>query len=310
MEKIVMFLTAEDLEEIANDFLRMCVSRVKGEDLVTKYAHFLEDEHPNHVGHYRNRLTTNPEGAIAEAVTFHFFRSSLDAVQVNEDPNKGGVDFLCKIGSSEFIAEITSLQDETVTRKSGLKYKLTNSPSVGTFAPITRKLCDTVCDKASQMSGYNCPGVLVIACKHSLADVLFDAIDAERLLVGDIKIGLSSSRESTNVTELKNSCFLRHNQGWELGNRSISSILLFHISGVSAFILGILHPDPTHKFLPEFLPAIPFLRLKQWPPNGNNIETEWVKYEETELIIPIPEQHRFWYDLSLNEPSMSEMSPK
>ena len=229
---------------------------------------------------------------------------------MNEDPNKGGVDFLCKIGSSEFIAEITSLQVETVTRKSGLEYKPTKRYSVGTFAPITRKLCDTVCDKASQMSGYNCPGVLVIACKHPLADVLFDAFDAERLLVGDIKIGLSSSRKSTNITELKNSCFLRHNQEWELGNRSISSILLFHISGVSAFVLGILHPDPTHNFLPEFLPSIPFLRLKQWPPNGNNIKTEWVKYEKTELVIPRPEQHRFWYDLSLNEPSMSEMPPK
>ena len=305
-----MFLTEEDLEEIANDFLRMCVSRVKGEDLVTKYAHFLETEHPSHVAHYRDRLKTNREGAIAEAVTFHFFRYNLDEVQVNEDPKKGGVDFLCKIGSSEFIAEITSLQAETVTRKSGVKYKPTKSSSVGTFSPITRKLCDTVCDKASQMSGYNCPGVLVIACKHSLADILFDAVDAERLLVGNIEIGLSSSRESTNVTELKNSCFLQHNQEWELSNRSISSILLFHISGVSAFVLGILHPDPTHKFLPKFLPSIPFLRLKQWPPNGNKIKTEWVKYEETELVIPRPEQHRFWYDLSLNDPSMSKRPPK
>lgn len=297
-----MFLTEEEIAETANDILRMFVSRIKGEDLVTKYAHFLEDEHPSHVAHYRNRLKTNPEGAIAEAVTFHFFRSNLEAVQVHEDPNKGGVDFLCKIGSSEFIAEITSLQSETVTRKSGLESKPTKRPSVKAFSPITRKLCDTVCDKASQMSGYNCPGVLVIACKHPLADVLFDAVDAERLLVGDIKIGLSSSRESTNVTELKNSCFLQYNQEWELSNRSISSILLFHISGVSAFILGILHPDPTHNFLPEFLPSIPFLRLKQWPPNGNNIKTEWVKYEETEWVISRPEQHRFWYDPSLNAP--------
>ena len=305
-----MFLTEEDIEETASDILRMFVSRVKGEDLVTKYAHFLEAEHPSHIAHYRNRLITNSEGAIAEAVTFHFFRSNLDAVQVNEDPNKGGVDFLCKIGDSEFIAEITSLQAATVTRKSGLKYKPTKSPSVGAFSPITRKLCDTVCDKASQMSGYNYPGVLVIACKHPLADLLFDSFDAERLLVGNIKIGLSSLRRSTNITELKDSCFLRHNQEWELGNRSISSILLFHISEVSAFVLGILHPDPTHKFLPEFLPSIPFLRLKQWPPNGNNIKTEWVKYEKTELVIPRPEQHRFWYDLSLNEPSMSEIPPK
>ena len=76
-----MFLTEEDIEETANDVLRMFLSRVKGEDLVTKYAHFLADEHPNHVAHYHKRLITNSEGAIAEAVTFQLFIIILFQIQ-------------------------------------------------------------------------------------------------------------------------------------------------------------------------------------------------------------------------------------
>lgn len=291
------------VEEMIDDVIKILATKTKVEDLVNNYKNFLENEHPNHVRSYSDRLRNQPASARAEAVTFHFFRSNLDEVQVNEVPNKGGVDFLCKTGTSEFIAEITCLESESVTRRSGLKYEPTENPSVGTFSPITRKLCDTVCGKASQMSGYEIPGMLVIACEHPQADLLFDSFDAQRLLVGDIKIGFSipnNGKGVNSITELENSCFLRWNQGWELTNRSISSILLFHTSGASAFVLGILHPDPVHKFPPNLLPSIPFARLKQWPPKGGNFKIEWVKYEKTELVaLPEPEQHRFWYDLSL-----------
>ena len=48
---------------------------------------------------YRDRLhKLTVKVQSTEAVTFHFFRSNLDAVQVNEDPNKGGVDFRGEIG--------------------------------------------------------------------------------------------------------------------------------------------------------------------------------------------------------------------
>ena len=290
-----------------NDILKISASKIKVNDLVDNYKNFLENEHLNHVKSYSDRLRDHAASARAEAVTFHFFRSNLDEVRVNEDLNKGGVDFLCQTGTSEFIAEITCLGSESVTRKSGLKYEPTENRSVGTVSPITRKLCDTVCGKASQMSGYENPGILVIACEHPQADLLFDSFDAQSLLVGDIKIGVSIPNDPNeqqgvdSITEMENSCFLQWNQGWELINRSVSAILLFHISGVSAFALGILHPDPVHKFPPKLLPSIPFVRLKQWPPEGGRIELEWVKYENTEVVeISEPEQHRFWYDHSLN----------
>ena len=300
----MLFREKDPVEAMIDDVIKILAATTKVKDLVDNYKTFLENEHSNHVKSYRDRLRNHPASARAEAVTFHFFRSSLDEVRVNEVPNKGGVDFLCKMGPSEFIAEITCLESKSVTRKSGLKNEPTKNPSVEAFSPITRKLCDTVCRKASQMSGYESPGILVIACEHPKADLLFDFFGAQRLLVGDVKIGFSIPNKGkgvNSITELENSCFLRLNQGWELSNHSISSILLFYISEVSAFVLGILHPDPVHKFPPQLLPSIPFVRLKQWPPEGDSIGIEWVKYEKTELVaISKPEQHIFWYDRSLN----------
>ena len=300
----MLFKEKDPMEAMFEDLIKISAAETKVEDLIENYKNFLENEHSNHVKSYRARLRNQPASARAEAVTFHFFKSNLDKVRVNEVPNKGGVDFLCKTGTSEFISEITSLESESVTRKSGLKYEPTENISVGSFSSITRKLCDTVGSKASQMSGYESPGVLVITSEHPQADLLFDSFDAQRLLVGDIKIGFSipnKGKEVNSITEFENSCFLQWNQGWELSNRSISSILLFHISGVSAFVLGILHPDPVHKFPPKLLPSIPFVRLKQWPPDGDSIGIEWIKYEKTELVeVSEPKQHRFWYDQGLN----------
>ena len=158
------------------------------------------------------------------------------------------------------------------------------------------------------MSKYNYPGILVIASDHPLADTLFDPFDAQRLLVGDMKIGFSiatkrqemQERSTTNVTELKYSCFLQVNQDWDVCNRSISAVLLFHITGVNAFLLGILHPDPKYKFSSKLLPSVPFIRLKKWPPDSNVLKVEWVKYEENESVVTEPEQKTFWYDPSLN----------
>lgn len=307
-----MDIIKEDFEEgvvkTVDDIVKIFASKVKGPDLVDNYIQFLEKEYPALVRSYQSRLRNQPTSARAEAVTFHFFRYNVNEVRVNETRDEGGTDFLCKTGDSEFIAEITSVKTESVTNKSGLKYDPTAETTVQTISPITQKLCDTVNSKQRQMSEYNYPGILVIASDHPLADTLLDPFDAQRLLVGDMKIGVSISTDAQatqelspiNKTELKYSCFLQVNPGWEVCNRSISAVLLFHISEASAFLVGILHPDPEHTFSPKLLPSIPFIRLRKWPPEGNRLECEWVIYENTELVIPTPKQKRFWYDPDFN----------
>ena len=276
------------------------------EDLVDNYKRFLEDEHPERVKSYRDLLNSQPASARAEAVTFHFLKANLKGVRVQEDPVAGGVDFQCKTGTGKFMVEVKWLETESVTRKSGLKNESPLKRSSEWYSGITGKLFGTAKKKVSQISGYDCPRILVIACEHPQADMLLGTIDAEFLLTGEQKITvLPFSNQSENLdleTDLKNSVFFRYNKKigqLESCRRSISAILLFSIFGANVFVVGILHSDPVHKFPIEFLSSIPFVRLKKWPPENSILEIEWINYKKPGQIIHEPEPHNFWYDKAL-----------
>ncbi len=288
------------------DLCKRAQTEIKLDDLVDNYRHFLQDEHPTRVKSYYDLLNRQPASARAEAVAFYFLRNHSDNIQVEEDSKKGGVDFRCQKGNAEFVAEVTCLDAESVARKSGLKNEPPRNRSGGWYSGITNKLFDKVDEKTNQMSGYDCPAILVMTCEHPLADVLLDTIDAEFLLTGDQKIAVvpfSNSMENLDsITDLENSVFFLYNQEngkLESCRRSISAILLFSIFGASVFVIGILPPDPTHKFSIKFLPSVPFVRLKKWPPENGIFETEWISYKTDEHVIDEPEPHRFWYDEEL-----------
>lgn len=273
------------------------------EDLVHNYKRFLSEKYPTHLKRYCNR---KPDSARAEAVTFHFFKNYSEDVQLKEDPAKGGVDFQCKTDTAKFMAEVTCLDAESVACKSGLKNESPLKRSSEWYSGITGKLFGTAKKKASQISGYDCPRILVIACEHSQADMLLGTSDAADLLTGEQKIAVVPFSNSTanldSVPDLKNSVFFRFNK--EIGKlesrrRSISAILLFSTFGANVFVVGILHPDPVHKFPIKFLPSIPFVRLKKWPPKNGTLEIEWVSYKTSDYVIHEPEPYNFWYDEEL-----------
>ena len=287
---------------------------IRPSDLVPDYIDFLKSKAPKRVKSFQSLLRTEKSSAISEVVVFHFFGYYVDAIQVEEVLNKGGVDFRCRTGDTEFVVEVTHLDVTAVENRSGLPHDPIQVNAVGCFSSITKKLHNTADQKAHQMSGYACPGILVITCTHNLADLLFNTLDAENLLVGDTKISIpipkylltDRIKEDTPIedtwqnlssrTDLENAIFFRWNDEWEACNRSISAVLLFHISGANAFVLGILHPDPIHKFPIQFLPSVPFVRLKKWPPEDGLMFTEWIKYEEnTECVIRNPEHVSFCY---------------
>jgi len=41
-------------------------------------------------------------------------------------------------------------------------------------------------------------------------------------------------------------------------------------------IVGLLHPDPARPFSIDYFTSIPFIRLRDWPPIENKLNTEWV----------------------------------
>lgn len=288
------------LKEAMIDIPKLLTSNTNLHDLVQNYKRFLNVNYSKHVKPYGTRLKNQPEGATAEAVVYSFLEANLDDVQVAEDFVKGGPDFRCRMGDTEFLAEVASLESKAASNKSGLSNERRH---VGCYRKITNLLQRKALRKAKQMSGHNCPRVLVMTCQHSSAGLLLGIRAAQDLLTSDTKIAIGSISSPVTdhlVTHLDHSVFFR----WENGNlescrRSISAILLFSISGVSAFITGILHPDPIYQFPFEFLPSVPFVRLMKWPPENNNIEIEWVRHNPVEQGIREGKQLRFWYDEAL-----------
>ena len=280
-------------------------------DLVDNYNDFLDDKHPTRVKSYRDLLKNHPASARAEAVIFHFFKANLDHVQVEEDPKKGGVDFRCKTGSTEFVVEVTCLDAENVACASGLKNEISENRSSGSYSQITGLLRSKASDKASQMSGYDCPRILAMTCEHIDANHLLGSrIAAESFLTSETKITIPNPLANPKPdigleTNLEDSAFFRFNRKTthlESCRRSISAILLCGVSDYQTLIVGVLHPDPVHKFPIEFLPSLPFVKLKKWPPENSKIGTEWITHKSannnttTEQILDEPRALSFNYD--------------
>ncbi len=251
-------------------------------EIIESYKHFLEIKYPTHYKSYCTRLKNKPESAKAEAVTFSILRSNFDEVKLGEDISTGGADFFCSSNDVEFIVEVTCIETESVVTQSGWKNKAppAQNKAAFSFGMITNKLRGKVSCKAAQLSGNDIPRLLIITSEHVGADFLLGPHGAEILLTSDTKIKVPIGKPIGKVdlaTDLKDSVFFRFKNGsLELCRRSISAILLISIFDDKSLIVGILHPDPQYIFPIMLLPSVPFLRLKKWPPENNNIETEWV----------------------------------
>ena len=262
-------------------------------DLINRYKGFLNNKCPTRVKPYSVLLNHQPASAKAEAVSFSFFDAKVDEVCVEEDTVKGGVDFRCKIDALDFVAEVTHLDADAVYRASGVKNEIPKNSSVGSHGWITYLLRRKVSSKAEQMSGYDCPRILVIMSDHQDAiSLLSSRIAAEFLLTSDTKISIPDPRFNLKPspgleTGLEDSVFFRFQKDTdklELCRQSISAILLCAIYKYETRIVGLLHPAPNHEFPIQYFPSIPFVRLRKFPLENNRIHTEWVTYKQTNGI--------------------------
>jgi hypothetical protein len=251
-------------------------------EIVESYKIFLEVKYPGNFENFCNRLKNHPESAKAEAVLFSVLRPVFCEVKIAEDISTGGVDFLCISDRSKFIIEVTCLETDSVAKQSGLKNEIPENGSPGWFSLITHKLRTKASSKAGQVSAVTIPRLLAITTEHFSGDILLGPRAAEFLLTSDTKIEVPIGKpidEIGMVTDLKDSVFFRlRNGSLESCRKSISAIFLVHILADKCSILGVLHPDPEYDFPIKLFPNVPFIRTKKWPPENNQIETEWVIY--------------------------------
>ena len=83
------------------------------DQVIDSYKLFLEIKYPTHCRNYCRRLKVNSEAGKAEAVMFsRLLRNTVDQIRLAEDVRPGGVDFLCILDQSQFVVEVTCLEDE------------------------------------------------------------------------------------------------------------------------------------------------------------------------------------------------------
>jgi hypothetical protein len=253
------------------------------DNVIDSYKVFLEIKYPTHHRSYCRRLNDNREAGKAEALVFSIFRNIVDDIKLAEDVSRGGVDFLCTSGQSQFVVEVTCLEAESVATQSGWPNEVAQDGTSGWFGMITHILRTKISGKTAQLSGYDMPRLLAITSEHVAADVLLGPHGARALLTSDTKIEVPIGKPNHKVgvaTDLKNSVFFRFKNGVvEPCRQSISAILLVSILAEKSLIVGVLHPEPQQQFPIRLLPTVPFVRLKEWPPENNSLETEWVVHK-------------------------------
>lgn len=269
-------------------------------ECINSYQDYLLVKYPEVEKRFNTRCksTEHKEGCTAEAAIFAFMQLHDYQIELYENPGTGGVDYFCFRDKQRLFLEVTTLKEDTIAKHSGWTMEIPNDIRVSSYKMITPKLRQKISEKASQLSDHDCPRVLAICSVHYASDVLLGTDAAERLLVGDSVICVSTGGEEDihMVTHLADTAFLRFEAGSVVTCRkSISAILLVSIFDKRLRTVGVLHPDPEIEMPLELFPRIPFVRLARWSPEVRVIDTEWVQkqanvYDSFHMKIEIPEE--------------------
>lgn len=231
-------------------------------DLLDEYKDFLDANHPEHSNSFDQRCNNQPESARAEAVAYSFFKSHGYDVQVEETPGKGGVDFRVQAESTNFVVEVTSMLRKNYTKYSGMPEMILAGVRSASPYKVPPRIRRKASGKVSQMSGYNCSRILMIACEHPEHHYYLNKrnpLGPQALLTGPPKLSVLGGK---NVSCLKDSLFLEfENDRIAFCREEISAVLLFYISKYHAQTIGLLHPQPMYKFSVDLLPSVPFVEV-------------------------------------------------
>ena len=253
-------------------------------DLLSDYNCYLQTYNPSWYKSFHKRTT--PESARAEAVVFSFFQRSGYNIQLEEKPNRGGVDFRVQKNNAEYVVEVASIGRKAFGECYGIPEEPINGKGYSTnkLCKVANKIRSEAARKAKQMSGYKCPSILVIACEHpEYASILHDTGPTGPAM---FHTGLPNFDNETN---LATSLFLKF-QNDKVGfcRKSISAVLLFYIhQRVRSEIVGLLHPEPTYNFSSELLPSAPFVEALVSVRDSYFIETRRIPHDSPVAL--------FWY---------------
>ena len=231
-------------------------------DLLDEYQHYIHANNPERLNPFYGLCRTQPEATRAEAVAFAFFKWNGYAIRLEETPDEGGVDFRAQTENTELVIEVTSIRRATFTEHSGVPenpWESCKGFHVDNYE-VARQIWYKTLAKAEQMSGYDCPTILIIACEH---------VEYQTYLKKNEDVGFGAEMLLTSPPELAIP-------------KSISAVLLFHISEYHVKITGLLPPKPDYHFSIELLPSVPFVEVLLPEIGGysvggsDRIRTRWI----------------------------------
>jgi hypothetical protein len=223
----------------------------------------------------------NPVAARAEAATFSAFHQLVCPLRPMDPP---GPDFECA-QAPQFCVEVTSLDKSAIQTRSDWP-----KDGGGAFRPIASVLTPEVIGKAKQLRRYAGARLLALCSEHERAAALHE-VSAAHLLHGETFIGLSvgkNTRVVEDVTDLKQSAFLNHNNGEvEFARRTVSAVVMLALLPERMSICGVVHPSPEHPFDHRRLRGVPFATIID--PLNNDLAIMWTpKLPSTVLPYKIP----------------------
>jgi hypothetical protein len=246
-------------------------------DVVQSYRHYLGSKaNPDAaLTRFNTLLVNNVAAAHAEAAVFDFLDLYQLQPRVFEDASTGGPDFECRYGKQTFAVEVTSIGDDTLTRRSGMSNVVVEVAASFIDVPNLIRAFDS-CVSAKTAKGqarvYTGPQVLAIVTTHVVSSIV-------PLTIQSFATTAFCKGKDGNVTPAR---------------RAYALVLFVQITGDASFIAGAIHPEPVLPLSIEPFHRIPFARVSNWHHRtASRLMTEWVVSQpDAHKVIYLPIQLR------------------
>ena len=252
----------------------------KIEAILTAYKNYIYYNHGKvYLKNFNDREKSNPGAAASEALVFNWLYGCTQNPKLNDNPSTGGLDFICSpTPDYQYLVEVTSLDNEKFVYNTGCHMRpgqlmITRLP--------TSQLFNKVQKKAGQSKEIHLPIVLAITAMSVGSELILNKDRAVDILLSIPDIPNTAHYRADNF--LKKSNFIKPDKDDPSKivscRQTISAALIIPVEGAGLNIFGILHPDPINVFDVNYLTDIPFVRIKKWPIENDEIHTEWVNAE-------------------------------
>lgn len=136
-------------------------------DLVDGHKTWLKQFPNSYLSAWETMFADKPESAIAEAWVRNFLSKNEIECKPNDDPNIGGLDFLCAVADRQFYAEVTNLDASSIGDRTGLPASVNDFGS-RVVGSISSKFLGKRRAKQEQIAKcpYKCPVVIAFVCFH------------------------------------------------------------------------------------------------------------------------------------------------